>query len=91
MGESFQEEQLIELAVNWIATSFPNTVANSIDISAGTDLLQEGILDSLGLVDLLAFLEKTTGHEIDLLELDEDSLGTLHGLCCAAIASDPMN
>jgi len=37
-----------------------------------TDLIDEGILDSLVFVDLIARLEETFGFEIDLSELEID-------------------
>ena len=36
----------------------------------GTDLLDEGLLDSLGLVELVFFLERQYAIELDLSELD---------------------
>lgn len=42
-----------------------------------TDLLDEGILDSLVFVDLIARLEEAFAFEIDLTELDIDQFRTV--------------
>lgn len=87
MSESPSKEELIGLAAEWIREHSPNARAGGAELSPDTQLLATGLIDSLGLVDLLAFLEKATGAEIDLLELDEDEIGTLEGLCRAAVSS----
>jgi acyl carrier protein len=43
----------------------------------GTDLLKAGLLDSLGLVDLLLFLEQDLGVKISIQELELDDLGSI--------------
>ncbi len=43
----------------------------------GADLHDEGLLDSLSLVDLLRAVESATGREVDLLDLDLDALTTV--------------
>ena len=78
------QDQLIQISVNWIREHSPQARDSRAEILGTTQLLETGILDSLGLVDLLAFLEQTTGNQIDLLELDEKDISTLEGLCKAA-------
>jgi acyl carrier protein len=41
------------------------------------DLLTSGVIDSLGIVELLAALEQQLGISIDLSELDPENLTTL--------------
>ena len=89
MSESLGKEELIRRAAAWILENSPNARPAKVEIAATTPLLQEGLLDSLGLVDLLAFLEKTTGNEIDLFEFDEDEAMTLEGLCRTATGEGP--
>ncbi len=89
MSEGLEKEELIRRAAAWILENSPNARAAKVEIAATTPLLQEGLLDSLGLVDLLAFLEKATGNEIDLFELDEDEAMTLEGLCRSATGESP--
>ena len=84
MTERLGKEQLIQLARTWILENSASARAAKVEINGTTPLLEEGLLDSLGLVDLMAFLEKTTGNEIDLFELDEEEVMTLEGLCRTA-------
>ena len=41
------------------------------------DLHDQGLLDSVSLVELLQVVEAATGREVDLLELDLDALTTV--------------
>jgi acyl carrier protein len=80
-------EKLIQAAVNWIRQNSSSVRSATTEITAQTPLLKDGILDSLGFVDLVAFLEKETGNQVDLLQLDEEELMTLNGLCRAISAT----
>ena len=91
MNGAHEEDRLIQLAVGWIMENSPNARSAGQEISGSTNLFEEAVLDSLGFVDLIAFLEKTTDREIDLLELDEDDLSTLQGLCRAASNGGPTS
>ncbi|MEM7222520.1 MAG: phosphopantetheine-binding protein [Pseudomonadota bacterium] len=84
MSDAAEEDKLIRLAIDWVLENSPNAQSAGQEITGDTNLLEDSLLDSLGFVDLVAFLEKTTNREIDLLELDEDDLSTLQGLCRAA-------
>jgi len=84
----FDEGRLVQLAVDWIQSSSRNPGAAQAKILPETDLLQAGILDSLGLIDLVAFLEKTTDRQLDLLQLDEGDFTTLGGLCRAVVKAE---
>ena len=80
-------DQLIQLARDWVVEHSPEANILQMEISGKTHLLESGALDSLGLVDLLAFLEMTTGMQIDLLEVDAQDFATLDGLCRAAMGA----
>ena len=91
MNDTLEEDRLIQLAVGWIMENSPNARSTEREISGRTNLLEDSVLDSLGFVDLIAFLEKTTGREIDLLELDEEDFSSLQGLCRAASTVGPVS
>jgi acyl carrier protein len=50
------------------------------DATVGPDesLLQSGVLDSLGVMDLVAFLEQTYGIPVESREITESNLDTLN-------------
>jgi acyl carrier protein len=67
-------------------------MANNIQLTGviepNTDLLAAGILDSMGLIDLLNFMEMECGYRIDLLDADPAQLSTVMGLCELAAKSN---
>jgi D-alanine--poly(phosphoribitol) ligase subunit 2 len=46
-------------------------------VNENTDLFLEGLIDSVGFLDLVAFLEKTFGIHFDESELKFDSVNTV--------------
>jgi acyl carrier protein len=46
-------------------------------LAPGAVLHDEGLLDSVSLVELLQVVEQATGREVDLLDLDLDALTTV--------------
>ena len=85
MTESLDEDALLALAIEWILANSVNARNEPEKVTADVNFLEEGILDSLGFVDLLTFLESKTGKEIDLMEVDEDDLSSLRGMCNVAL------
>ena len=79
------ESDLVERAIAWVRTHSVNARSEPDRVHAEANLLEEGLLDSLGFVDLLAHLESLTGREIDLMEVDEDDLSSLRGMCAVAL------
>jgi acyl carrier protein len=55
------------------------------EIGRDTDLLATGVVDSLGLVELLNFMEVEYGYNIDLLDADPAQFSTIRGLCELAL------
>ena len=50
-------------------------------VDASTPLFQRGIIDSLGIIDLLAFVEDATGRPIPLRKVDMRFFGTVDRIC----------
>ncbi|MDH4347970.1 MAG: acyl carrier protein [Gemmatimonadota bacterium] len=50
---------------------------NPANLTLTTPLVSGGILDSLAILDLVAYLEKTFGIELEAHEVDRDRLDTL--------------
>ncbi|TKA00303.1 phosphopantetheine-binding protein [Actinacidiphila oryziradicis] len=48
-------------------------------VEPGTHLFDSGVLDSLGTLAFLDFLEQQMGEEIEIDALDMDSIATLRG------------
>ena len=79
---------LVEAGEGWISERLAQRGGTAGPISGDTDLFQAGVLDSLGLVDLITFLEERSGGAIDMLSLDEAQMAALNGLCRAALAAE---
>lgn len=43
----------------------------AVKITENTDLVAQGWLDSVGFIELMLFLEKESGHKIDLTTVEE--------------------
>lgn len=74
------------IAAAWIRDHYP-PASDAPEITADTDLLETGVLDSIGFVELIEFLGIETGHAIDLFELEPEVFSTLAGLSGAFAAA----
>ena len=52
----------------------------NVDVGVDDRLLEQGIIDSMGVLDLLNFLEEAFDVRVADDELTEDNLGTLRGI-----------
>ena len=50
---------------------------SSMTIDASTALFETGVIDSLGIIDLLAFVETATGRPIPMRKVDMRFFGTV--------------
>ena len=50
-------------------------------VDASTPLFQRGVIDSLGIIDLLAFVEQATGRAIPMRKVDMQFFGTVDRIC----------
>ena len=50
------------------------------DLKGDTDLLDTGVIDSLGFIELIAAIEQKTGVELDLFDTDPAEFVTPDGL-----------
>jgi acyl carrier protein len=53
---------------------------NGAGLAGNTSFVREGIIDSAGILELVAFLEKTFGIRIEDEELTPENLGSLDAL-----------
>ena len=80
--------QLLQLLIDWIKTN--KRTSNHVEISADTELLESGILDSFGFLDLILHVESKTGLQIDLADADPSEFAIVRGLCMLALKSQPV-
>jgi acyl carrier protein len=56
-------------------------LARPLPIDGTTPLFEAGIIDSLGILDLLAFVEARTGRAIPMRRVDMRYFGTIDRIC----------
>jgi len=47
------------------------------DVTAGTPLIEQGIIDSMGVMELITFIEQVFGVEFDMDDMTAEKLGTV--------------
>ena len=65
-----------QIAAEIIQHVVRNRPAGYDQVTAETRLLEDGVIDSLGLLDLVAFVEEKYGVYVDDFEVDLDNFGS---------------
>jgi acyl carrier protein len=81
------EKTLIASVLNWIRENKMTTSRDGAGITEDIDLITNGQLDSLGLVDLLLFVEEQTGRKIDLKTVEPKDICVVKNLCKIAMGN----
>ena len=79
------DQELRQLVRTWVRGNSRAPNAREMAIADDTDLLATGLLDSLGFVELLAYVEQTTGRQVDLSDADPSEFTTVQGFCRHAL------
>lgn len=82
---AISQAELTERVVEWIRQNGQMTDSTGSEIAPDADLLASGLLDSLGLIELIAFMESHHGYRVDLTDVDPDDFSTVQGLCRLAL------
>lgn len=72
------ETQLSRMVKEWILEH--GQAPDVAPIGDEVNLLDTGVLDSMGFIELLGYIETVTGHKIDLFELDPSAFTSIRGL-----------
>jgi acyl carrier protein len=78
------EQELIDLVVGWVRENGHNGSTRT-EISENTNLLESGLLDSFGFVDLILFIENSTQKKLDLIDVDPEEFALVGNLCHLAL------
>jgi len=82
---SLTESDLVDLVIQWIKEYKNDDGLEDRPITAETDLIGTGLLDSYGMIDLLMFVETRTGCRIDLADVDPTEFSVVRGVCRIAL------
>ena len=66
----------IDVIVTFILDNFP--LDKDYDIPLDDSLMEEGIVDSYGLIELIAFIEKEYSLSIDDTKITKDNFGSVN-------------
>ena len=83
IGATSREEfaRILLAFINGPLSARHRASGQSTHVDASTPLFQRGIIDSLGIIDLLAFVEDATGRPIPLRKVDMQFFGTVDRIC----------
>jgi acyl carrier protein len=79
------ETALSDLVIDWVRKNNLNSGSSNVVITEETNLLESGLLDSLGFVDLILFLENKSGCKIDLNDVAPEQFTVIKRLCQVAL------
>ncbi len=71
------EEDIVAQISEYIVASF---ALGEVTFDADDNLLIQGVIDSLGLLDLVAFVEERYGVLVDDSEVDLDNFGSVRSI-----------
>jgi acyl carrier protein len=74
------ESNLIDIVIAWVNQNKLKG-KDTFEVTENTDLFASGVLDSLGFVDLIVYLESHAGCTIDLTDADPTEFSVVKGLC----------
>ena len=78
--KTFDEQEFAGHVKAWITQTQDLTYAMVPEITEETDLIATGVLDSMGFIELMLFIESLTEEKIDLSDADPAEFTTMRGL-----------
>jgi acyl carrier protein len=81
------ESALVELVINWVKDNKLTNGASSAQITEDTNLLESGLLDSFGFIEMILFVEQQSRCKIDLTDVEPAEFCVVKGLCQIALRS----
>jgi acyl carrier protein len=75
------EQELIELIA--VGLSPRRRAKGRVDVDVHTPLFESGLIDSLAILELIAFVEKATGRSIPARQVQLKQFGTIARICAA--------
>ncbi|MBV8515114.1 MAG: acyl carrier protein [Acidobacteria bacterium] len=79
-------DQFVELLASWFRAN--KSTSDGAKITADTELLGSGLLDSFDFLDVIVFIENSTGRKIDLSMADPNQFSLVRGLWQLANGGD---
>ena len=80
------QDQFVELLAEWFRAN--KQTSTDLKITADTELLGSGLLDSFDFLDVIVYIENKTGKKIDLSVADPNQFSLVSGLYQLATGGD---
>jgi acyl carrier protein len=80
------QDQFVELLAEWFRAN--KQTSTDFKITAETELLGSGLLDSFDFLDVIVYIENKTGKKIDLSVADPNQFSLVSGLYQLAMGGD---
>jgi acyl carrier protein len=80
------QDQFVELLASWFRAN--KQTSDGLKITADTELLGSGLVDSFDFLDLIVYIENKTGKKIDLSIADPNQFSRVTGLYQLATGGD---
>jgi acyl carrier protein len=80
------QDQFVELLAEWFRAN--KQTSTDLKITADTELLGSGLLDSFDFLDVIVYIENKTGKKIDLSVADPNQFSLVSGLFQLATGGD---
>jgi acyl carrier protein len=80
------QDEFVELLASWFRAN--KQTSEGVKITADTELLGSGLLDSFDFLDLIVYIETKTGKKIDLSVADPNDFSLVRGLWQLAMRGD---
>ena len=80
------QDQFVELLAEWFRAN--KQTSSDLKITADTELLGSGLLDSFDFLDVIVYIENKTGKKIDLSVADPNQFSLVSGLYQLATGGD---
>ena len=75
------ENELLNLVMHWLREYKQTNGSDHVEITEDTNLIESGVLDSLGFIELIVFIETQNGFQIDLIDVDPGEFSVVKSLC----------
>lgn len=86
--KTISEDELIDLVIEWVKENNITGGLSLPEISANTNLLESGLLDSFAFIELLLFIENYSGTKIDLIDVNPEDFTVIRNLCRLALGNN---
>jgi acyl carrier protein len=83
--KQISESGLIDVVIHWVHENAHTNGFDHLEITPETNLISSGVLTSLGIIDLLVFIEGRTNCKIDLTDVEPNEFAVVKSLCRLAL------